>query len=81
MQLYVAPKKPSVQRPVKELKAFSKVALQPGETKTITFTLTEEMFQYFSEQQHAFVTDKGAYTILIGASSADIRTQVPYTVK
>ncbi len=81
VQLYVAPKKQSVQRPVKELKAFSKVALQPGETKTITFTLTEEMFQYFSEQQHAFVTDKGAYTILIGASSADIRTQVPYTVK
>lgn len=81
VELYVAPKKPSVVRPVKELKAFDKVELQPGETKTLSFTLTEDMFQYFSEAKHAFVTDKGAYTILIGSSSKDIRTQVAYEVK
>lgn len=81
VELYVAPKKPSVQRPVKELKAFDKVELLPGETKTVTFTLTEDMFQYFDEVKHAFVTDPGQYTILVGASSKDIRTQVAYVQK
>lgn len=81
VELYVAPLKPSVQRPVKELKAFTKVALQPGETKTVSFTLTDDMFQYFNEAKHAFVTDPGKYNILVGASSKDIRTQVPFVVK
>lgn len=80
VQLYVAPKKASVTRPVKELKAFSKMMLKPGETRTVSFTLTEDMFQYFDEAKHAFVTDHGAYTIRIGASSTDIRTQVMYTL-
>lgn len=80
VELYVAPLKPSVQRPVKELKAFDKIALEPGETKTVSFTLSEEMFQYFDEAKHAFVTDHGKYNILIGASSKDIRTQVAYAL-
>lgn len=78
VQLYVAPKKSSVVRPVKELKAFQKVELQAGEEKTLTFELNDEMFQYFDADAHQWTPAKGNYTIKIGASAADIRTEVAY---
>ena len=69
VQVYVSPKKPSVPRPQKELKAFQKVSLAPGETKVVEFEIREDMFQYFDEQQHAFVTDHGKYELLVGDAS------------
>ncbi len=71
VQLYIAPIKSKVVRPVKELKAFQKVALQPGEEKEITFTLTEDMFRYFDADAHQWVTDPASCQIRIGTSSAN----------
>ncbi len=81
VQLYVAPRKSNAVRPKKELKAFAKVELKPGESKEISLQLTDEMFRYFDAEQHAWVTDKGTYDICIGTSSDDLPAQLEYIVK
>ncbi len=72
-QVYVAPVAPRVDRPDKELKAYTKVELAPGRSTKATITLKQEDFAYFDETLHDFVTDAGDYEILVGASSGDIR--------
>ena len=81
VQLYVAPRKPSIVRPVKELKAFKKISLNPGEEQQLIFELTETMFQYFDADKHAWVADKGTYDIYIGTSSENPETKIEYTIK
>ena len=73
VQLYVADKESTVIRPVKELKGFEKVELAPGETKTVTFTLDKRAFAYYSANIHDWHVETGAFEIMVGASSADIR--------
>jgi beta-glucosidase len=73
VQLYVEPPKGWVSRPVKELKAFDKAALKPGEEKTIILTLEPRDFMFYSIELADWFTDGGIYKILIGASSRDIR--------
>lgn len=73
VQVYVGENKPTVVRPIKELKAFQKVYLEPGESKTINFTLNPKEWGYWNEAQHQFVTNPGKYTIYIGSSSRNIR--------
>ncbi len=73
VQLYVQPPEGAVIRPDKELRAFEKVALDPGETKTLSFTLTRRDFCYWEDRAEDFHAPGGVYTILIGSSSADIR--------
>ena len=65
-------------RPEKELKAFAKVALQPGETRTVSLPLTREAFAYYDDARRAWVAEAGEFEILVGASSADIRAKVPF---
>ena len=72
-QLYVHAKNPSVYRPYKELKGFTKVFLKAGESKTVTIPLDDKAFRYFNEVTNKFEIDGGEYDILIGASVADIR--------
>lgn len=72
-QVYVAPIAPSVDRPVKELKAYAKVELAAGKSKKVNLTLTQQDFAYFDEHLHDFITDAGDYEILVGASCEDIR--------
>ena len=74
VQLYVAPVAAKVPRPVKELKDFAKVELAPGETKTVTLAVTPRDLAYWDVGSHGWRTDAGEYEILIGSSSADIRT-------
>ena len=73
VQIYVAPIAPKVDRPDKELKAYTKVELAPGKSRKVTVTLKQEDFAYFDEHLHDFIADSGDYEILIGASSEDIR--------
>jgi beta-glucosidase len=73
VQLYVKEDKPTVERPEKELKAFSKVFLKPGEEKIVTLQLNEDAFRYFDEGKMKWVHNPGKYTLLIGSSSRDIR--------
>lgn len=72
VQLYVGDKESSVIRPVKELKDFAKVELKPGETKTVTFTLSERAFAYYNTQIGDWHVESGEFDIMIGKSSRDI---------
>ncbi len=73
VQLYVHDVQSTFARPEKELKAFEKVELAPGQTKTVTFTLNREAFWYFDVVKNAWSVEAGEFEILVGASSRDIR--------
>jgi len=73
VQLYVRPLKPGLRRPIRELKAFAKVHLEPGEAKTVTLVLQPRDFQYFDTARSAWVLDAEAFVIEAAASSRDIR--------
>lgn len=79
VQLYVAPPKGSVQRPVHELKGFEKAYLEPGESKELKFVLDSRSFSYFEQRIGGWYFESGDYRIQLGFSSADIRETV--TVK
>lgn len=81
VQLYIGDNKSSLPRPKKELKAFDKIALNPGEEKTVTFTITPDDLKYFDDARHEWVAEPGKFTLYIGASSADIRAQASFTLK
>ncbi len=72
VQLYVEPVAPAVERPVRELKAFAKVALQPGERRPVRLTLAPRAFSYYSPERKAWVADAGEYRIVVGRSSRDL---------
>lgn len=72
VQFYVRPSSDSVTRPVRTLKAFARVMLQPGETKTVTARIGLELMAFLDHQNH-WVLDAGPLLIEVGASSADIR--------
>jgi beta-glucosidase len=72
-QLYVAAARPTVERPLRELKGFTKVFLVPGESKQTTLLLDRRSFAYFDSRTSQWRTDPGRYEISIGASSRDLR--------
>ena len=61
--------------PIKELKGFERVYLKKGERRTVTIRLRKDLLRYWDEAQAKFVNPSGEYTIMVGASSADIRLQ------
>lgn len=69
VQVYVAPVNSATCRPVKELKAFTKVVLAPGEAKKVKMNLDRNATNYWSETLDAWVSEKGEYDIFIGTSS------------
>ncbi|HEV3416629.1 MAG TPA: glycoside hydrolase family 3 C-terminal domain-containing protein, partial [Pirellulales bacterium] len=80
VQLYTRAVAPTVKRPAKELRGFARIALEPGEKKTVAFDVPTEKLAFYDEQRHGFVVETGAYQIMVGASSADIRAAVTATV-
>ncbi len=74
-QLYVRPRGPSVDRPVKELKGFAKVALAPRESRRVTISLDARAFSFWDPRSSRWVAEPGAYDLLIGGSAADIELQ------
>ncbi|MFT9398390.1 MAG: exo-alpha-(1-_6)-L-arabinopyranosidase [Bifidobacterium psychraerophilum] len=72
VQIYVAPGKADVARPVHELKGFEKVYLEAGESREITIPLDERAFSYWSERFDDWRIEKGSYGIEVGTSSRDI---------
>ncbi|MCM1179772.1 MAG: glycoside hydrolase family 3 C-terminal domain-containing protein [Clostridium sp.] len=72
VELFVADQESTVIRPVKELKGFEKVALNPGETKTVTFTLDSRAFAYYEPEMKDWNVESGEFEIMIGKSSEDI---------
>jgi beta-glucosidase len=77
-QIYVQELNPSVTRPVKELKSFTKVSLQPGEKQTVSLQLDKRAFAFYDADKHGWVAEKGAFKILVGRSSRDIALQGNY---
>lgn len=81
VQLYVSDLKTTLPRPVKELKGFKKISLEPGQTETVTFEISRDDLSYFDADKHAWVVDPGKFEALVGASSRDIRSKVAFKVK
>ncbi|MBR3107866.1 MAG: glycoside hydrolase family 3 C-terminal domain-containing protein [Clostridia bacterium] len=71
-QLYVGDKESTPIRPVRELKGFEKVALNPGESKDVPFTLDKRSFAYWNETIHDWHVETGDFTIEVGGSSRDL---------
>lgn len=81
VQLYISDLKSSVLRPTKELKGFEKIKLNPGEEKTVSFTIDKEALSYFDADKHEWVAEPGDFEAVIGASSTDIRSKVRFKLK
>jgi beta-glucosidase len=75
VQLYVQHPQSLVARPIKELKGFRRITFEPGETRAVKFGLSGESLAYFDETNGHFVVEKEPITILVGASSVNIRLQ------
>jgi beta-glucosidase len=69
VQLYVSDLKSSLPRPPKELKGFAKVALAPGESETVAFSLDERALAFYDPHKHAWVAEPGEFELLVGSSS------------
>ena len=80
VQLYIRDKKASVDRPLKELKAFQKVWLQPGESRDVTLTIDKEALSFYNEALHQWTTEPGDFEALIGTSSAQILHRISFTL-
>ncbi|MGM9736522.1 MAG: glycoside hydrolase family 3 C-terminal domain-containing protein [Candidatus Cryptobacteroides sp.] len=81
VQLYIGDDESSVERPVMELKGFRKVALEPGESKVVTFTVKSDMLKYYDASTGTWTLEKGSFTAYVGSSSEDIRTKVSFEVR
>lgn len=81
VQLYVHDQAAGLVRPPKELKGFAKVALAPGETKTVTMSLDFRAFAYYHPGYQRWITEDGDFTLLIGASATDIRCTATVTLR
>ena len=81
VQLYVRDLESSLMRPEKELKAFAKVNLEPGQTKTVTLTLNRESLAYYDDGEQQWVAEAGEFEVLVGSSSRDIRASAGFTLK
>ncbi len=77
VQLYVRDPDPKIDRPVRELKGFAKLALRAGETKNVQLTIRPRDLAYFDVPGHQWKADAGVYEVEIGASSRDIRQKAP----
>jgi beta-glucosidase len=75
VQLYVRDVESTLIRPMKELKGFEKITLDPGESKIVSFNLTPRSLSYYNPYKKAWSAEAGVFEVLVGASSRDIRLQ------
>jgi len=81
IQLYISELQPKVERPIKELKAFRKVGLQPGETKQVTLTIDKSALSYYNDQTGQWTAEPGEFKALIGTSSRNIISDYKFRLK
>jgi beta-glucosidase len=72
VQLYLRDLVGSMVRPVKELKGFQQITLKPGETKKVSFVISENMLRFYNEQLH-FISEPGDFKVMIGGSSNAVK--------
>jgi beta-glucosidase len=75
VQMYVKHLDSAVERPLKELRGFARVNLQPGETKTVKLPLKGNELTYWDAAKHSFLLEPGKVSVMVGASSADVRVE------
>ena len=80
VQFYVKNNKSSVFKAEKELRAFTKVFLKSGETKTVTIDFDKTDLAYWNVKHHSWILENGTYQICVAASAADIRLTTPFIV-
>jgi len=81
VQLYIADVEASVDRPVKELKGFAKVRLEPGQKADVSFTIDKDALSFFDAEKHEWTAEKGAFQALVAASAQDIRGSVEFELR
>lgn len=80
-QLYIRDVKASVERPVKELKGFSKIFLKPGESQNVTFTINKSALSFYDVISKSFIVEPGEFEVLIGSSSKKIELKDKFVLK
>jgi beta-glucosidase len=78
VQLYVRDVEASVHRPEKELKAFARVQLEPGQTAVVPFLLDRRALSFWDTTTSSWRAEPGQFEVLVGASSADIRSRASF---
>ena len=81
VQLYIHDKKSSVERPYKELKAFRKVFLQPGETQEISLTIDKQALSFYDDQTGRWTAEPGDFEALIGNSAQNLISSCSFTLR
>jgi beta-glucosidase len=81
VQLYIGDEKSSVARPKRELKAFRKIDLKPGERATVSFSLDKRAFAFWSPPHADWIVETGTFEIAVGASSRDLRLRTAVEVQ
>ena len=78
VQMYLQDVVGSTTRPLRELKGFEKISLEPGESKTVTFEIDAQDLSYFDADKHEWVAEPGKFKALIGSSSEDVKSTVNF---
>lgn len=78
VQLYVSDLKSSLPRPVKELKGFRKITLQPSQEQTVSFTIDRKALSFYDDTKQDWVAEPGTFEALVGASACDIRGKAAF---
>lgn len=81
VQMYIGDEASPLPRPVKELKGFRKVPLEPGQSHTVTFEITPDMLQYYDDRRGGWIADPGRFVVYVGTASDDIRGTVEFELK
>lgn len=81
VQLYISDLKSSLPRPIKELKGFQKVYLQPGETKTVNIVVERSALSFYDDRIHAWTAEPGEFLVQVGNSSDNIYSKLKFRLK
>ena len=81
VQLYIHDRKASVDRPVKELKGFSKVWLEPGESKDVTIVIDNSALSFYDEAQAQWRSENGVFEAWVGNASDNLKLKKAFELK
>ncbi|MCM1378050.1 MAG: glycoside hydrolase family 3 C-terminal domain-containing protein [Prevotella sp.] len=80
VQVYISDVESSVDRPIKELKGFKKIELNPGETANVTVEIDASQIGFFDANKHQWIVEPGEFQVLVGSSATDIRSKAKFKI-
>jgi beta-glucosidase len=78
VQLYIRDSQSRLARPLKELKGFAKIELQPGETQLVNFEIREDALKYYDDELRRWIAEPGTFELFIGGSSHDLQVAAKF---